>query len=78
MPCAGSAMHVLCGICHASSDTHNRANLHCSHTTKSSSKLVKKQATVVASYFDHLQIPTRCAPTEGSSFNAHLEVYLSY
>jgi hypothetical protein len=34
------------------------------------------RATVVASYFDHLQAHTRCAPTEGSYIDAHLEVYL--
>jgi hypothetical protein len=27
--------------------------------------------------FDHQQAATRCAPIEGSSFGAHLEVYLS-
>jgi hypothetical protein len=25
--------------------------------------------------FDHLQAPTRCAPIEGSFFDAHLEMY---
>jgi hypothetical protein len=32
----------------------------------------------VASYFDRLQAPTRCAPIEGSSFDAHLEISFSY
>jgi hypothetical protein len=36
------------------------------------------RATVVASYFDHLQAPTRCAPILGSSSDAHLEIYFSY
>jgi hypothetical protein len=35
------------------------------------------RATVVASYFDYLQAPTRWAPIEGSSFDAHLEIYFS-
>ena len=33
------------------------------------------RAAVAASYFDHLQASTRCAPIEGSSFAAHLEIY---
>jgi hypothetical protein len=35
------------------------------------------RATVVTSYFDHQQAPTRCAPIEGSSFDAHFEVCFS-
>jgi uncharacterized membrane protein YjgN (DUF898 family) len=34
------------------------------------------RVAVVASYFDRLQAPTRGAPIEGSSFGAHLEIYL--
>ena len=33
------------------------------------------RATVVASYFDHLQAPTRCAAISGSSVDAHFEIY---
>jgi hypothetical protein len=36
------------------------------------------RATVVTSYFDHQQAPTRCAPILGSSSDAHLEIYFSY
>jgi hypothetical protein len=38
---------------------------------------LRKQC-VVASYFDRLLAPTRCAPIEGTPFDAHLEIYVSY
>jgi hypothetical protein len=40
--------------------------------------IAQEESAVVASYFDHLQAPTHCAPILGSSSDAHLEIYFSY